>query len=138
MEFYMTTNKGNKRMIVRLTDEYSGGAVNDLTSSLFTQCSGKLTNMIVLSAMYQNNYPEMDSLNAEKYGTTLPLKTHTSSFLSADRKAWLTTKVGSPAHFMVPATGLAGAVLMHAEMHGLEAICVTAITDSHSISSEAL
>ena len=139
MEFYMSTNSRQmKRLVVRLTDEYSGSSVNDLTSNLFAQAQGKINNMIVLSAMYQNNYPEMDSLNAEKYGTTLPLKTHQSSHLSSDRKSWLTTKVGSPAHFMVPATGIAGACLMHAEMHGLEAIQVTAITDSHSISSEAL
>ena len=120
-----------------MTDEYSGSSVNELTSKLFAQTQGKISNIIVLSAMYQNNYPEKD-INCEKYGTTLPLKTHQSSYLSSDRQAWLTSKIGGPAHFMVPATGIAGACLMHAEMNGLEAVCVTAITDSHSMSTEAL
>ena len=46
--------------------------------------------------------------------------------------------IGYPAHFMAAATGIGAALLVNAEMNGIPAIKVTALTDSHYYSAEMM
>ena len=68
----------------------------------------------------------------------LPLKTHKSSFVSAEDSQWLAASVGTPAHFMAAATGLGAGCIVHCEMNGLSAYQVTVITDGHFVTVESM
>lgn len=51
---------------------------------------------------------------------------------------WLTSKVGKPAVFTVPVAGMGARLICHAEMHGISAYAVTAITEEHYVSAESM
>jgi len=140
MKFYALKPEGADLDIVLAIaeDACKGEFVPKLSRAFLGQVAGKVRTVKSMGEVYRTKYPDQESLDTSKTGTTLPLKVHHSSHISADRKAFLAASVGGPAHFMCPCTGFAGACLMYAEMNGLEAINVTAITDSHSIVREAL
>lgn len=48
------------------------------------------------------------------------------------------TKVGPPAHFIAPVSGIGAGLLMHGEMKGIPGYIATLITDSHYVSSESM
>ena len=68
----------------------------------------------------------------------LALKTHRSSFVSAEDTQWLAAEVGTPSHFMTVATGFGAACLVHSEMNGFPAMQITAITDGHYVTVESM
>ena len=68
----------------------------------------------------------------------LPIVTHKTSFLSAEIKDYLQTKVGPPSHFIAPAGGIGAACIVHAEMNGIAGYIATLITDSHYVSTESM
>ena len=92
--------------------------------------------MIVLNSLYRTKYSNPDELDSSS--GTLALKTHSTSWVAAEEKAWLASAVGSPAHFMTTATGFGGACLVHCEMYGLPAYQVTVITESHYVTLESM
>jgi len=93
--------------------------------------------IVALNSMYRTKYPNPDELYQVPDGQT-PMKTFKSSFVSAEDSAWLTSKVGTPAHFMAPCGGLAAALLMQCEMHGKSGFQITAITDGHYVTAESM
>jgi hypothetical protein len=124
-------------VVVMPGDECKGSFVPQLSRSMLSQMTGKIRSVKSMGELYRTKYPDQDGL-ALKSGNTLPLKVHHTTHLTQQRRDFLTAKVGDPAHFMCPLTGFGGSLVMYAEMHGLEAIHVTAITESHSITTEAL
>ena len=66
----------------------------------------------------------------------MPLKTHKSSWVSAEDAQWLAAEVGTPAHFMSVTGGFAAACLVHCEMFGKSGFQVTVLTDSHYVTVE--
>ena len=68
----------------------------------------------------------------------LPIKTHRSSWVSAQDAQWLNSAVGTPSFFMAAATGLGAGFLTHCEMYGKPCFIATLITDSHSVTTESL
>jgi len=66
------------------------------------------------------------------------MKTHKSSFVSAEDAQWLEASVGTPAHFMAVAGGFGAACIVHCEMNGKSAYQVTVITDGHYVTVEAM
>ena len=67
----------------------------------------------------------------------LKLVTHRSSHLTPAQAEWL-SKVGTPAHFTIAVGGMSARLLTHCEMFGIPGFAVTAITDSHYVSSDSL
>lgn len=66
------------------------------------------------------------------------MKTHKSSWVSAEDAQWLEASVGTPAHFMAVSGGFGAACLINAEMTGKSAYQVTVITDGHYVTVEAM
>ena len=85
-----------------------------------------------MRSLYKTAYPAANDLGE------LPIITHKTSYCSADLKTYLTTKVGTPAHFIAPAGGLGAAAMVHCETNGLAGYIATLITDSHYVSSESM
>ena len=78
----------------------------------------------MLSDLYRTKYTNPEELARVPDGQ-LPLKTHKSSWVSAEDVQWLTSTVGTPAHFMVPAGGFGAGCLVHCEMYGLACVQIT-------------
>ena len=68
----------------------------------------------------------------------MPMITHRTSHCNAELTSFLQTKVGAPAHFIAPASGLGAGLLVHGEMSGVQGYIATLITDSHYVSSESM
>lgn len=93
--------------------------------------------MAVLSDVYRTKYANPEELSGVPDGQ-LPMKTHKSSWVSAEDSQWLASAVGTPSFFMAAATGLGAGCLVHCEMYGLPCFIVTLITDSHSVTTESM
>ena len=74
----------------------------------------------MLKDLYRTKYPVAEELTPLP-GCHLPLKTHKTSWLSAQDAQWLGESVGAPAHFMAASGGIGAACLVHCEMYGLPA-----------------
>jgi len=85
-----------------------------------------------MRSLYKTAYPAANDLG------DLPMITHKTSHCSAELNNYITTKVGTPAHFIAPAGGIGAASLVHAEMNGVAGYIATLITDSHYVSSESM
>lgn len=68
----------------------------------------------------------------------LALKTHRTSWVSAEDAAWLLAEVGTPAHFMAVTGGFSAACLVHCEMYGKSAFQATVLTDGHYVTIESM
>ena len=68
----------------------------------------------------------------------LPIKTHKTSWVSADDATWMQAAVGTPAHFMAVSGGFGAACLVFCEMYGKSGFQATVITDGHYVTIEAM
>ena len=118
-------------------DNMKSGAINPTVSHLFAEIP-QLKQIVCLKSVYQTQYPDPEGLRKGVPDDQLPRKTHKTSHLDSATQEWLTSQVGSPAHFMAATGGLGAACLVHAEMNGLSGYQVTVITDSHYVSSESM
>ena len=108
--------------------------INPILSQLF----GKMTasQLVVMQSLYKTQYPAASELNVPE--GKMPMITHKTSHVSAELAGHLQSKVGSPAHFIAPATGLGAGMLVHGEMSGVQGYIATLITGSHYVSSESM
>lgn len=86
--------------------------------------------------LYKTAYTGPEDLSAFSE-SKLKLVTHRTSHLSPDTVNWLNT-IGTPAHFTIVTGGIGARLLTHCEMFGIPGFAVTAITDSHYVSSESM
>ena len=93
--------------------------------------------VVVLTNLYKTKYPNQDELASLADGQ-LALKTHKTSWVSAEEAAWLVSSVGTPAHFMAVSGGLGAGFLVHCEMYGLSGYQITVITDGHYVTVESM
>jgi hypothetical protein len=117
-------------------DGMKGLAVNFLANSLLEQVKS-IGQIIVLREMYRMQYNGPEETDSRPDGQLL-LKTHRTSHLPAGQVEWLQSKVGKPASFTVPVGGMGARLICHAQMHGMSAYAVTAITEEHYVSAESM
>lgn len=87
----------------------------------------QFADFVVLDEIYKNTYGAYNDCDFLTWKT---------SFLPQSDFEFLKTK--EVAHFTLPAGGLGAALLVHAEIHGLSAYKVTAVTHEHYYSSEMM
>ena len=86
--------------------------------------------------LYRTAYTGPDELQSFSDGS-LNLKTHKTSHLNDADREWF-SKIGHPAHFTIMAGGIGARLINHAEMYGIPAFAITAITESHYVSAESM
>ena len=98
---------------------------------------GQINQVVVFNDLYKTKYTNPEELARVDDGV-LPLKTHKTSWLSAEDQSWLTSAIGTPAHFMCPAGGFGAGCLVRCEMTGVAGFSVTVIADSHYVTVESM
>ena len=116
-------------------DGIKGLAVNQLSNCLLAKVTS-VTSIIVLRELYRTAYTGPDELQSFSDGR-LNLKTHKTSHLNDADREWF-SKIGHPAHFTIMAGGIGARLINHAEMYGIPAFAITAITESHYVSAESM
>ncbi len=99
----------------------------------------KLVNDLTAAKVF-SSFLIFDELYRTQYGAGTEkshLLTYKSSFVPEAESKWLAAN-GEAAHFTAPTGGLGAALIVHAEMYGLPAIKITAITDGHYYSSDMM
>lgn len=137
-ECYLLAHNGQTFLFLLpdLKEGLSSLLTNQLTNSLWQQVASP-SFVLVLRELYKTAYtgPPEDTLMPEG---KLKLITHRTSHLAADELVWLNERVGTAAHFTIMAGGLGARLLTYCEMYGMPGVAVTAITDSHYVSSDSL
>ncbi len=93
--------------------------------------------IVVLDDVYKTNYSTTDT----GYISSLdhqPLRYYKTSFADKDVKLGTFLQKYKPAGVLNLIGGFNAAVLIHAELNGIPAAVVTAIVDSHYVSTETL
>lgn len=118
-----------------LKEGMKGLFANQMVNSLLSQLPA-LTQVVVLRELYKTAYTGPPEDIAQS-GSRLSLVTHRTSHLTPAQVDWL-NKHGKPAHFTIMTGGISARLLTHCEMYGIAGFAVTAITDSHYVSSESM
>jgi len=117
-------------------DKLSTDMINPIVFKIFGW-NYAIEKVVVLADTYKTKYMNPEELANVPDGV-LPMKTHKTSWVSAEDTQWLTSAIGEPSFFMAAATGFGAGCLTHCEMYGLSCIYVTLITDSHSVTTESM
>ena len=117
-------------------DTMSGSSVNPSVGKLFSTFK-TIKQVVILNNVYKTKYPNPDELYDVPEGMA-PMKTHRTSFVSDGEIGWLSSKIGTPAHFMAMTGGFGAGCLIECEMTGRSGYQVTLITDGHYVSTESM
>ena len=112
-------------------DKMKSNYASQLADGLFKEV--KWGKIVILDDVYKTTYPQLGSYPEDG---SVPIITHASSFLAPEDQ-WI-RKLYESAHFMAPTGGLAAALIVLAEMSGLSAFKLTALTNSHYLSAEMM
>jgi len=114
----------------------SGSSVNPSVSKVFSTFK-TIKQVVILNNVYKTKYPNPDELYDIPEGMA-PMKTHRTSFVSDGEIEWLSSKIGTPAHFMAMTGGFGAGCLIECEMTGRAGYQITLITDGHYVSTESM
>jgi hypothetical protein len=92
----------------------------------------------VLDSIYKTNYSTTDTGYISSIGDEIPLKFYKTSHVSRDHNLTNFLSKYQPAGVLNIFSGLGAGLLIHAEMNGVPALCLTGIVDSHYVTAETL
>lgn len=92
----------------------------------------------MLDTIYKTNYSTTDTGYIASIGDHIPLKYYKTSYTGGDSHLTNFLAKYQPAGVLNVITGYGAGILVQAEMEGKSAVYITAILDSHFVSSETL
>jgi hypothetical protein len=139
LKFYYVQQYGF--LIVHPQPGIKGSFVQDLLDETFGAVSKNNINIeriIVLDSLYKTNYSTTDTGYISQIEGETPIKYYKTSFSSKDQHLTYFLAKYQPAGVLNIITGYGAGIIVQAEIAGLPAVYLTAILDSHFVSSETL